>query len=255
MSKIHIIGTSHISKQSMDEIEEYILEHKPNYVAVELDQRRYLALEEKSKQPKSKKKAKDGRPSISMIKQVGFTGWLFGVIGHYVEQKLGNSVGLSPGSEMLHAIKLTKKHNLQIVFIDQDIEITLRRLSLEMRFKEKMRIIADIFKGIFTGKRQLRKMGITQIDLSTVPDKEIIKKLIGYVKIRYPGIYKVLIKERNNVMARNLLTLSSLNPQAHILAVVGAGHEEGIEDLLEKGRLGKVEYTYSITAGEDKIEF
>ncbi|NTV24020.1 MAG: hypothetical protein HGA85_06660, partial [Nanoarchaeota archaeon] len=45
---------------------------------------------------------------------------------------------------------------------------------------------------------------------------------------RYPGLYKVLIEDRNRHIAKGLVTLSRDNPNLKILAVVGAGHIEGI---------------------------
>jgi len=239
MENVRIIGTSHISAESAREIEDYIHKENPGIVAVELDINRYYALQQKRK-----------RPPFSAIAKVGFTGFIFGLIGYFVEQKMGESVGISPGTEMMHAVKLAKKHKLQVVFIDQDIEITLRRLTSSLTWKEKWRFVADIFKGIFSGKKQLKKMGITELDLSKVPEKKIIKKLMGHVKQRYPNVYKVLIKERDAVMARNILTINSLNPGIKILAVVGAGHEEGITEILDKNQQGKIDYTFSISMGK-----
>ncbi len=239
MENIHIIGTSHISPESVREIEGYVEKEKPGIVAVELDINRFYALQQKRK-----------RPSFSSIAKVGLTGFIFGLIGYYVEQKLGNSIGISPGTEMMHAAKLAKKHNLRVVFIDQDIEITLKRLTSSITWKEKWRFLADLDSGLFTRKRQLKKMGIGEIDLSKVPEQKLIEKLIGHVRQRYPNVYKVLIKERNSVMARNLLTISSLNPGMKILAVVGAGHREGINEIMDKSSHGKVDYTFSISMGK-----
>jgi pheromone shutdown-related protein TraB len=239
---IHIIGTSHISRQSIGEIEDYIEREKPGIVAVELDARRYQALQEKRR-----------GPGISALFKIGFKGFLFGIIGYWVEHKLGEIVGVKPGSEMLHAIKLARKHGLQIAFIDQDIEITLRRLSAEITWREKWRFVADIVKGIFTGRKQLREMGLEDLDLSRVPEKKVIAKMLERVRQRYPSIYKVLVRERNNIMARNLLTLASFNPGLGILAVVGAGHEDGIKEIIGKNREGKIDYTFSISAGSQSF--
>ena len=46
----------------------------------------------------------------------------------------------------------------------------------------------------------------------------------------YPNLYRVLVEERNEVMARNLAALMKNHPDKKILAIVGAGHEE---DVLE----------------------
>ena len=84
-----------------------------------------------------------------------------------------------------------------------------------------------------------------------MPSKKLIDKLINKVKKRYPNIYNVLVKERNEVMAKKLVRLMKTKEDEKILAIVGAGHEEGIIGLIKKN-INKVDITYSITVGEGK---
>jgi pheromone shutdown-related protein TraB len=219
-----IIGTSHIARQSIHEVKEAILREKPQIIAVELDRRRLSALLGRKKQ---KLKIKD-------IRKIGIKGFLFGLIGSYVQKKLGSIVRVMPGADMLTAVKLARKKKIKIALIDQDIEITLRRISITFSWKEKFRLLADVFKAIFFRKREMAKLGIKELDLTKVPEKELIKKLTKNLKKRYPNLYKVLIKERNEVMANNLKDLMYQYPQSEILAVVGAGHEEDIVNMLKK---------------------
>ena len=112
-----IIGTSHIARQSLEEVEKAIKELKPDIVAVELDKKRYYALT-------STKKSKFG---FYDLRRVGLKGAIFSLIGAWAEKKLGEYVGVAPGSEMLKAIDLANKNNIQIKLIDQDIEVTLKK--------------------------------------------------------------------------------------------------------------------------------
>ena len=156
---------------------------------------------------------------------------------HGLKKKLGKLVGVAPGSEMKKAISLAKKHKMKIALIDQDIEITLKRFSKSLTWKEKWNFIVDIVKAVF-----LREKAI-EFDLTKVPDKKIIKKLIGKVKERYPNIYKVLIEERNVVMERNLKNIMEQNEDKKILAIIGAGHEEDIINLIKKPNIS---YSFSV---------
>ena len=70
-----------------------------------------------------------------------------------------------------------------------------------------------------------------EFDITKVPEKKVIKKLISKVKKRYPSIYTVLIKERNNVISKNLFMIMQNNKK--ILAIIGAGHEEEVLDLIK----------------------
>ncbi len=226
-----IIGTSHIAKQSLDEVKKAIEEQKTYMVALELDKNRLYALIS----------AKKEKVRLYNIFKVGFKGFLFSLIGAWAEKKLGEYVGVSPGSEMKQAVKIASKNNIKLALIDQDIEITLKRLSKSLTWKEKWNFIVDVFKAVILRKKEV------EFDLRTVPDKRLIKKLIDKVKDRYPNVYNVLVKERNAVMAKRLVRLMKEKPDERIVAVVGAGHEEDIIELIKKD-INKVDISYSFIA-------
>jgi len=212
-----IIGTSHIAKQSLEDVEKAIIDGKPDIIALELDKRRLYSL---FKEP--------SKIRIYDIKRVGIKGFVFALIGAWAEKKLGKIVGVAPGSEMKKAVRLAKKNKIKLALIDQDIEITLKRFSKSLTWKEKWNFIVDIIKAIF-----IRKEVIT-FDLTKVPSKKVVKKLVGQVKKRYPNIYKVLIEERNEVMANNIKKIMETYTDKKILVIIGAGHEDDILELIKK---------------------
>ncbi|MEM3154713.1 MAG: TraB/GumN family protein [Candidatus Woesearchaeota archaeon] len=216
MARIKIIGTSHIATESLAKVEKTINELNPEIVAVELDRKRLYALLSDKKQ----------KPRIRDIKRIGLKGWLFSLIGAWAERKLGAKVGVSPGAEMIKAVQLAHKAGAKTALIDQDIEITLKRFSKTLTWKEKWTFVKDLFKGIV-----LRK-GI-KFDLSKVPSQKIIAELIEDVRKRYPNVYKVLVVERNEHMAHRLYHIAKHYPESTIVAVVGAGHEKEIARLLK----------------------
>jgi len=221
------LGTSHIAKQSLDEVKSHIEREKPDIIALELDRKRLPAL--MSKNP--------GKIGLRVIKQVGLKGFLFSLLGAWAERKLGRLVGVAPGSEMKQAIKIAKKEAIEVVLIDQDIEITLQRLSKEITWKEKWNFLADVIKALFTWKKEL------DFDLSKVPDKKIIRRLTNKLKERYPNVYKVLIEERNMVIAKNIKMIMDSAPDKKILVVLGAGHTD---DVLELVKEPKISFSFSV---------
>ncbi len=225
-----ILGTSHIAKQSLDEVKKYIEEEKPDVIAIELDSKRLPAL--MSKTPR--------KIQLRVIRQIGVKGFVFSLIGAWAEKKLGNLVGVAPGSEMKQAVQIAKKNNIKIALVDQDIEITLKRLSKTLTWKEKWNFAADILKSIFTKGEKI------DFDLRTVPEKKIIKKLTSKLKERYPNVHKVLIEERNSVIAGNLRTLMNSNPDKKILAILGAGHVDDVLELVKKDEGINLSYSYSV---------
>jgi len=212
-----IVGTSHIARESILEVKNFILNNKPEIIALELDKKRLIALFDKRKL------------KLNNIKDIGIKGFLINLIGAYIEKKLGKLVGVSPGDEMKLAVNLGKEYNAKIALIDQDISITLKNLMKRITLKEKLRIVIDIFKGFI-----LRKSDMEPFDLRKVPKEELIVKLIGQVKERYPSIYNVLIKERNEHMAKGLYKIINDNKDKKILAIIGAGHERGVYEILQR---------------------
>lgn len=212
-----IIGTSHIARQSINDINKAFSEYAPDVLCVELDNKRLHAL------------LTDAKPdySLSGIKKYGLQGYLFAVIAGILQKKLGNIVGIKPGSDMLTAVNLAKKNNKHLMLIDQDIEITLRRFSKEFTFREKMRLLWDIIRSPFAKQK-------IKINLNDVPKEKLIDEMMKQLKERYPSLYAVLIDERNNVMAKNLVRIMEKNIDKKILAVIGAGHEKEMLRLIKQ---------------------
>lgn len=231
---IIIIGSSHIARQSLEEVEQTIVKEKPDFVALELDSKRFAGL------------ISGHRASLSFadIKRLGLKGFLFNLIGGWVERKLGKLVGVKPGSEMLVGFKAAKKVGATIALIDQDIYVTMKRFSKAFNWREKWHLLRDIFLSLIFRKRELRKIGLEKIDLTKVPPKKLIDKLVKRIKKDYPGVYRVLIDERNKYMADRLMQLQFRNSGKRIVAVVGAGHEKGIKELLKKKN--RITFTYSV---------
>jgi len=208
IENLTLIGTSHIAKESINEVKRVIENESPEVIGIELDFVRYKKITSNQKEKFS-------------IKDIN----LINLIGAYIEKKLGDKVGVTPGAEMKAAIDLANKNKIKIALIDQDIRVTLKRLKKELRLKEKIRLVWDIIKAGITNSPELK------IDLTRVPNKEVIKKILNIVKGRYPSIYRVLVEERNEVMSKKILHLMQTNKK--VVVIVGAGHMEGITKIIK----------------------
>jgi pheromone shutdown protein TraB len=165
---ITLIGTSHISKDSIKAINKGFEKINPDIIAIELDKKRLHALL-MNKKPDT---------SLRVIGQIGLTGYLFSIIGNFVQKKLGNIVGVKPGSDMLEGVKIAKKHQKKVALIDQDIAHTMRRLSKEVKFKDKFNIFIDIVRSPFSKK--------IQFDISKLPEKKLINEMMEMMKKKIP---------------------------------------------------------------------
>lgn len=206
---LYLIGTSHISKDSVKEVEKTILKVRPRFVALELDRRRLRLLEDK----------KESRLRIKDIKNLGVKGFLLNLIGAWFEKRLGKKVGVEPGSEMKKAIELSKKFNISLVLIDQDIKFTITKFLARVTRREKLRFLKALF---------INDQASLDFDIQKVPTRKEINKIITNIKKNYPSFYLTIIKERNQYMAQNLYSLMKKYPEDKIVGVVGAGHEKEI---------------------------
>lgn len=216
MSHIILLGTSHIAEQSIKNLKKAFKEHNPDIIGVELDRQRLHALMTNQKP----------NYSPAMIRHIGLKGYLFAIIGGFFQRKMGRMVGIQPGADMKAAANIAQKNKKQLLLMDRDITLTLKRLSKTMTKKEKWRFISDILFGKF------KKQPKINIDLKQIPDDKLIITLIEQLKGRYPTFYKVLVDERNHFMVRQLIATAQHNPDKTILAVVGAGHVKGMQKLL-----------------------
>lgn len=215
-----IVGTSHIAAHSAAKVEKAISQFKPAVVALELDRTRYAALFSRRK-----------RARLAALRRAGLRGWLLGSLGAFVERRLGKRVEVRPGIEMATAVRLARQRGLRIELIDREITLTLRKLVRAMSVSEKLRLIGDLGRALFVKQQELEAAGL---DLRRVPSKAQLSSLLRIVRKRYPGLYRVLIAERDEHMAARLATLIEARPRQRIVAVVGAGHAAQLMALLKQ---------------------
>ena len=129
---ILLIGTAHISKESVEEVKKAIEKFKPDIVAVELCQRRFDAITKKDKWEKT--------PVTKLLKSNNAYLMLAQTFLSSIQRRLGKEYGVEPGSEMIAAMQEAKKHNLSVAHVDRDISITLKRAWRKMGIREKFRL-------------------------------------------------------------------------------------------------------------------
>lgn len=212
-----IIGTSHIAEESVNKINQSFKEFNPDVIAIELDSQRFMSLMNNEQQ----------KLSFYMIRKVGLSGFIFLIIGRYIQNKLGSIVKIKPGADMKTAATLAIKNKKELLFIDRNIGITLKRFSKAFNFKEKIRVVIDLFKGFFQRKKRI------SIDITKVPQEDTLKILMSELKKNYPNLYNVLITERNNFMAKKVFKFMKANPEKKLMCIIGAGHEKGFNKRLK----------------------
>jgi pheromone shutdown-related protein TraB len=216
---IILIGTAHISKDSVKEVKEAIEKYKPDVVAVELCQRRYEGLIKKDKW--------DNTPITSLLKSNNAYFMLAQTFLSSIQRKLGKNQGIEPGSEMIAALDEAKKHNIDFALVDRDISITLKRAWKKMGVREKFRLIWEFLKAILGYDEE----DLEEINLKEIMDQDVISAMMEEFGEIAPSVATVLIHERDEYIAKKIYDESK---KGRVLAVVGAGHLQGIKKHLER---------------------
>ncbi len=212
--KLIIIGTAHVSPKSIEEVERLIEEERPDAVAVELCLRRYNALVHG---------VRDEIPVTEIIKKGNIFLVILQLMLSYFQRKVGEEYGVKPGAEMLAAIFKAREIGADVLLIDRDIGITFSRFWHKLSFIEKLRLIWHLLKSTFSGE---------EIDVDEMLEEDVLDLLVREFRKISPTAAKVLIDERDMYMAANLL--NALSRYDKVVAVVGAGHKRGIEEVLKK---------------------
>ena len=217
MAEIKIVGTAHVSQESVDEVRAAIDEFKPGIVAIELDPARFSAL---------KKQGRD--PTVNDVLEIkNFNALLVQWLLAYLQRKIGFDVGVEPGAEMKAAIEEAEKRGLPIGLVDRDIRITLLRFWNSLGFFEKVRMgwalivsIAEVDEG-------------EKIDIESLKQQDVIDMVMEEFRKFSPNGARALIDERDAYIAHQLILLKAQRPEGRILAIVGAGHRQGIVNHIE----------------------
>ena len=214
-----IIGTAHVSANSVEEVKDAIYEQQPDAVAIELDRGRYTRLKNEMMGIEE-----DDSISVTQIIKENKVGLFFTTtLLSYFQSKVGADLDVKPGSEMVGAIEACEDLEIPIALIDRDISTTLQRALNKMGTWEKLKFMFGLFTSIFGDDDG------DEIDVEDLKNPDNLDELMEMFKDEAPSVYEVLVHERDAYLAGKILQI----PQDHVIAVVGAGHQPGIERYLD----------------------
>lgn len=215
-----IIGTAHVSEESVNEVKDAIYEQHPDIVAIELDRGRYIKIRNKMRDVEE-----DDNIQITRIIKENKVGlFLVSTLLGYFQSKIGAEVDVDPGSEMIGAIEACEDLNIPIALIDREINTTLQRALNKMGFMEKAKFGYGLIASVlgFDDEEE-------DIDIEDLKNSENIDDMMEMFKDEAPSVYEVLVHERDAYLAGKIMQI----PYEHVIAVVGAGHKPGIEKYLD----------------------
>ncbi len=207
---VMLVGTAHISRRSVDLVEEVIQNEQPDVVCIELDKKRYEAL--------SRKERWQNLDLKQVIRKKQLSTLLINLILASYQKKLGGQLGVMPGAELLAAAQKAREHNIEVALCDREVRVTLRRAWKATSWWRKGMLLATLIGSLFD---------TTELDedkLAELRNRDVLSELMNEMGRKLPDTKRVLIDERDIYMAEKIRQAGG----SRIVAVVGAGHLEGI---------------------------
>jgi len=208
---IHLVGTAHVSRESVDLVNQVLNEKKPDTVCVELCKSRYESL--------TQKKTWQEANIFKVIKDKKSFLLLSNLILAYFQKKIGHKLGIKPGEEMIRAIEAAERMDAEVHLADRDIRITLARTWRLMGLWTKIKLLAQLI----TSAGGLES--ITEEQIEEMKKRDVLETLLSEIGEELPEVKHILIDERDQYLTHKIRTA----PGKNIVAVVGAGHVPGIK--------------------------
>ncbi|MDE5898276.1 MAG: TraB/GumN family protein [Treponemataceae bacterium] len=213
---ITLVGTAHISEESITEVSEAIRGQKPDCVAIELDEKRCSSI-----------KHPDSWKDLDIIKVLrrkeGFL-LLANLVLAALQKRMGQNVGVKPGDEMIAAMRTAEELCIPSVMVDRPIQITLRRAWSKSSLWGKCKLLSAMLANAFSSER------VSAEEVEALKSQSEMDSLMAGLSEFMPAVKEVLIDERDMYLASHIWEADG----GAVVAVLGAGHLPGVRAHLER---------------------
>lgn len=219
--RLTLLGTAHVSRASMEAVRGMLETGDYDAVAVELCAGRHHLMTEPDAMADLDLFAviRSGKAPLVAASLA---------LGAY-QQRLAEDLGIEPGAEMREAVRFAREHALPLWLIDRDVGITLRRVYRSVPWWQRFNLIAGLLASV------VAREPVKAEDIEKLKRGDMLSNTFEHFAEQSPGLYQALIGERDQFMAARLRQKLAQNPEpGSILAVVGAGHLQGIARELQQ---------------------
>ena len=213
---IYIVGTAHVSAQSVADVRATVAAIQPDTIAIELCEPRYQGLVKKS--------AWQHTNLFQVIRQKKATFLLAQLVIQSFYRRLGKQLEVEPGAEMLAGAACAEETGAHLALIDRRIDITLKRVWRYLGFWQRMKLFYVLLESVFASDE------LQDEDIEALKKQDQLEALMGEMGRAFPAIKHRLIDERDVYLAQKLRDA----PGEKIVAVVGAGHVPGMVEAIQQ---------------------
>ncbi|XP_058210662.1 uncharacterized protein LOC131323059 [Rhododendron vialii] len=212
--EVYLVGTSHVSQESCQEVEAVIRFLKPQVVFLELCSSRMAVLTPQNL------KVPTMAEMVDMWKK---NHNMFGILYSWFLAKVSSKLEVFPGSEFRVAFEEALKYGGKVILGDRPVQITLRRTWAMMPLWHKTKLFYSlVFQAFFLpSPEDLNQM------LKELGDVDMLTLVIQEMSKQFPTLMETIVYERDQYMSATLLRTAS--EHSSVVAVVGKGHLQGIK--------------------------
>jgi len=212
----YLVGTAHVSQRSVDEVRAIIMEVKPDVVCVELDKTRHDALTKDSafRELDVFKVVREGR-TLYLLAHLALASY---------QRRIGASLGVKPGAELLAAVSTARERGIPVELIDRDINITLKRTWANLGLWKRSLLLSSLVVGWDDdGKGE----PITAKTVEDMKEAKALSEVLTELGRAEPRLKGPLVDERDRYMASKAIDAGQ--GKQKVVAVVGAAHVPGMK--------------------------
>ena len=220
--RLLLVGTAHVSSESVKEVAAAVETYKPDVVAVELDAMRLEALRDQKKW--------ESTPVHKLLKSDKLYLFMVQVMLSSYQRRMGEVYGAEPGTEMLAAVQQAELHGATVMLVDRDVGVTMRRAFGLMRLREKFRLSWELFKAMFGGEEEEEDGKAPTV--AELTREDAVTSMMNEFGRMAPTIKHVVLDERDAYIATKLR--EPLDQGKKVLGVIGAGHLPGIRKRIQE---------------------
>jgi pheromone shutdown protein TraB len=207
---VRVVGTAHVSADSVAEVRAAVAESEPDVVAVELDEGRYRQL--KGGTPD------DLDPGDLLRGNTVFQFLAYWMLS-YVQSRLGDRFDVEPGADMLAAVEAAEERGIAVELVDREIQTTIQRFWSRMTLVEKLRTVS----GLLFGAADPAVVGVT------------VGLLVGVVAGPLVGLFGGPLGVTDALLVRATGAALAGGVVAYVVARLGWAVRDGVEDGLVAG--------------------
>jgi len=214
-----LVGTAHVSRESAELVREVIERERPDHVCVELDEQRFQALSQRTRWENLDLRQLIRRKQLATL-------FVNLVLASY-QKNIGDKLGVLPGTELLEAVRTADEAGIPYSLSDRDVRTTLLRAWRSMSFWQRAKLCGGLLAGTFAGP------DLSEDELRDLRRKDVLSEVMAELAKAMPALKDVLIDERDTYLAQKIREVEG----RRVVAVVGAGHVEGIRAHLSSGAI------------------